>query len=203
MVEIKWLGHAGFKLIGSKIIYIDPWQINDGDKADLILITHDHYDHLSVDDIDQVKKKDTIIVTTEDCARKLSGNLKIIKVNDKINVNGVGIEAVPAYNVNKRFHPKQNNWVGYVVEFDGERIYHAGDTDLIPEMENLRNIDVALLPVSGTYVMTAEEAAEAVKKIKCKKAIGMHWGVIVGDIGDAERFKELAECEVEILEKSI
>ena len=203
MVEIKWLGHASFRLIGSKIIYIDPWQINDGDKADLILITHDHYDHLSVDDVDQLKKEDTLIITTVDCARKFSGNIKIVKAGDNINVNNVKIEVISAYNINKRFHPKQNSWVGYVVELDNERIYHAGDTDLIPEMENLRKIDVALLPVSGTYVMTAEEAAEATKIIKCKKAIPKHFGEIVGTLGDAERFKELADCEVEILEKSI
>ncbi|RLG02733.1 MAG: MBL fold metallo-hydrolase, partial [Thaumarchaeota archaeon] len=135
-----------------------------------------------------------------------SGIIKLVRPGDKVEVKGAKIEAVPAYNVNKFrspgvvYHPKEEGSVGYVIELDGVRIYHAGDTDFIPEMRNLE-VDVALIPVSGTFVMTAEEAAEAVNTFKPKVAIPMHYGAIVGDKSDAERFKKLAEVDVVILEK--
>ena len=119
---------------------------------------------------------------------------------DSRKEESIMIEAHRAYNLSKEFHPKDNNWVGYVVDIDGYRIYHSGDTDVIPEMRDIRDIDVALLPVGGTYTMTPEEAAEAVSMIKPKKVIPMHWGDIVGSRDDAERFKKLADCEVEILD---
>jgi L-ascorbate metabolism protein UlaG (beta-lactamase superfamily) len=125
-------------------------------------------------------------------------DIKYVKPADTLTVQGVGIEVMPAYNTNKSFHPKANNWVGFVVEVDGERIYHAGDTDVIPEMGSVR-CDIALLPVSGTYVMTAEEAANAAAQIKPKIAVPMHYGDIVGDESDATRFKSLCDCQVRIL----
>ena len=200
MIEnITWLGHAGFKIKGEKTVYIDPFKIKETEPADIIIITHEHFDHLSPEDIDKIQTGKTVIVTTPDCLIKVSGNIKAINPGTVLNVGGIEIEAVPAYNTNKQFHPRANGWVGVIVTVNGKRIYHAGDTDNIPEMSFLKNIDVALLPVSGTYVMTAEEAADAANKIMPKVAIPMHYGAIVGTKSDAEKFKKLCKCKVEIL----
>ncbi|MBI2559062.1 MBL fold metallo-hydrolase [Candidatus Woesearchaeota archaeon] len=200
MIEnIKWLGHAGFKIKGEKTIYIDPFKIKETEPADIIIITHEHFDHLSPEDINKVQAGKTIVVTTPDCLIKVSGNIKAINPGTVLNVDGIQIEAVPAYNTNKQFHPRANGWVGVIVTVNGKRIYHAGDTDNIPEMAYLKNIDIALLPVSGTYVMTAEEAADAANKIMPKVAVPMHYGSIVGTKADAEKFKKLCKCKVEIL----
>ena len=198
--NIKWLGHAGFKITGSKTIYIDPFKTSESQPADIIIITHEHFDHYSPDDIKKIQTQETAIVVNPDCASKVSGNVKVISPGKSINIDGIKIEAVPAYNMNKDFHPKNNGWMGVVVTIDGKRIYHAGDTDDIPEMVYLKNIDIALLPVSGTYVMTAEEAADAANKIMPKVAVPMHWGSIIGDKTNAEKFKKLCKCKVEILE---
>lgn len=202
-VNIEWLGHAGFVFKNDKVIYIDPFKIKGGEKADLIMITHEHYDHCSIEDLNRIAKPDTIIVTVPDCQSKLSSlkiaNVTLVRPGDKVNIKGTIVEAVPAYNTNKKFHPKANEWVGFIVTINGKRVYHAGDTDYIPEMKNLKNIDIALVPVSGTYVMTAEEAANAVNDFKPKTAIPMHYGSIVGQSSDAEKFKSLAKVRVEIL----
>jgi len=197
--NIKWLGHAGFKIKGEKTVYIDPFKINDKEPADIIIITHEHFDHLSPEDISKIQTGKTVVVTTPDCYSKVSGNVKTINPGTSLVVDGIKIEAVPAYNTNKQFHPKANGWIGVVVAINGKRVYHAGDTDSIPEMASLKNIDIALLPVSGTYVMTAEEAADAANKIMPKVAVPMHYGSIVGSRADAERFKSLCKCKVEIL----
>ena len=199
MENIKWLGHAGFKIKGEKTVYIDPFKINDTEPADIIIITHEHFDHLSPEDIKKIQAGNTMIVTTPDCYSKVSGNIKTISPGQSIVVDGIKIEAVPAYNTNKHFHPKANNWMGVIVTVNGKRIYHAGDTDNIPEMASLKNIDIALLPVSGTYVMTAEEAADAANKIMPRVAVPMHYGAIVGSRTDAENFRKLCKCRVEIL----
>jgi len=200
--NIHWLGHDCFKIIGEKVIFTDPYELKKKDKADIILITHSHFDHCSPEDVKKIQTDSTVIVTTEDTAEKLSGNIKIIKPGDKIKVDGVEIEAVPAYNTNKTFHPKENGWVGFIFTVSGKRIYIAGDTDYIPEMKTFK-VDIALLPVSGTYVMTAEEAVKAALDIKPEIAIPMHYGAIVGSKNDAEKFaKELkGKVEVVILEK--
>lgn len=197
--NIKWLGHAGFRINGSKTIYIDPFKINEAEPADIIIITHEHFDHLSPLDIQKVMKKETKIVTTSDCAEKLTGKLNTICSGDSLEIGGIMIEAVPAYNISKHFHPKPNGWIGVIITVNGERIYHAGDTDKIPEMSNIKDIDIALLPVSGTYVMTAEEAADAANIIMPKVAVPMHYGLIIGTRDDAEKFKKLCKCKVEIL----
>ncbi len=203
MIEnIHWLGHATFKIVTEdKIIYIDPFQLKKKDQADIILITHEHFDHCSPEDVEKIQKPDTVIVTTSDCALKLSGEIKKVKPGDKINVKGIEIEAVPAYNTNKKFHPKENNWVGYIINIKGTKIYHAGDTDKIPEMKDFKNIDIALLPVSGTYVMTAEEAAEAATIINPKIAVPMHYGSIVGSEKDAKKFADLLKGKIEVVIK--
>ncbi len=208
---IDWLGHDSFKIKANHTIYIDPFKIFDKEKADIILITHEHYDHLSIEDIKKIIKPSTIIVTIPLCLSNLNRievkDIKLINPGQKINVLGYDIIAVPAYNTNKfrspgiHFHPKIDERIGYIININGKRIYHAGDTDLIPEMSMIKNVDIALLPVSGTYVMTAEEAAKAAKIIKPKLAIAMHYNSIVGTEEDAKKFKKLAEeyCKVEIL----
>lgn len=199
--RIKWLGHDGFEITTNGIrVVIDPYQVKSADPADIILITHPHFDHCSTDDIDKLKKFSTVFIADPVSAAKLSGDVRIAKPGDSLTVDEIQIEAVPAYNIDKEFHPKNKNWLGYIITVDGTRIYHAGDTDLIPEMEDL-SVDIALLPVSGTYVMTADEAIEAVKRLKPKIAIPMHYDTIVGSGDDAEKFKNALEeiCQVVIL----
>ena len=196
--KIVWLGHDGFRIDGDKIVYFDPYQISPGTKADLILVTHEHFDHCSPGDIAKIQKPETVIVTEKDSAKKLEGNVKIVRPGQTIDVDEIKIEAVPAYNTDKTFHPKENGWLGFIVEMEGVRIYHAGDTDFIPEM-NQFEVDIALLPVSGTYVMTAVEAIEAALAIRPKLAIPMHYGAIVGGDQDAKDFKIALEGKVEVL----
>lgn len=204
-LEIHWLGHASFLVKNKLAVYFDPYQISPKEKADLILISHEHFDHLSLEDIEKIIKVNTTIVASHQCKEKLEKfdveKIFMLPFEEK-QVKGVKIKTIPAYNTNKPFHPKKDNKLGFVVEIEGTKIYHAGDTDLIPEMKDLKP-DIALLPVSGTYVMTAEEAAEAVKLIKPKIAIPMHYGSIVGSQEDAKKFEELAEefCQVKILSK--
>jgi L-ascorbate metabolism protein UlaG (beta-lactamase superfamily) len=203
-VDVSWLGHDSFRLAAEKVVYIDPWHINRSEKADIILVTHEHYDHLSPDDIAKLRGPATEVVAPASAATKLSGQVHTIAPGQAIAVAGVRVEAVPAYNVNKfrspghPFHPKAEGKVGYIITLGGVRIYHAGDTDLIPEMDSVR-CDIALLPVSGTYVMTAEEAAQAADRLAPRLAIPMHYGSIVGSDADAERFKRLTRVPVQIL----
>lgn len=187
--KIVWLGHDGFRIDAAKTIYIDPYQISGDKKADLILITHEHFDHCSLDDVSKIQQDDTVIVTEKDSAGKLSGDVRVVAPGDSLMVDGIKIEALPAYNVDKQFHPKANGWLGFIVEVDGVRVYHAGDTDFIPEMKDFRT-DIALLPVSGTYVMTADEAVEAALAIEPQIVIPMHYGSIVGEDQDAVKFRD-------------
>lgn len=202
--NIFWLGHDSFRLKGEKVVYIDPWKLAPGaEKADVILVTHEHSDHFSQDDIAKISKADTVVVGPPSVAEKLGSKVVVAKPGDKLGVAGIAIEVVPAYNQNKKFHPKSAGHVGYIVTLNGKRIYHSGDTDLIPEMAHIK-ADIALLPVSGIYVMTAVEAAEAANTIQPALAIPMHYGDpnVVGTRRDAEEFKRLAKVPVEILEKS-
>lgn len=200
IAHIHWLGHATVRLDFDKIIYVDPWKIRSGaPKADLILITHDHYDHFSKPDVDKIRKDSTSVVTIATVAASLKGNVHVVKPGDSITVQGVGIQAVPAYNIGKQFHPKAAGYVGFVIQTGGHTIYIAGDSDLTPEMKSVR-ADVALLPVGGKYTMTAEEAAQAANAIQPKLAIPLHYGDIVGSKADAERFRSLCKVPVQILQ---
>jgi len=200
---IEYLTHDCFRIKDQKnnlVIYTDPYKLNhEHEKADIILISHGHFDHCSPPDVRKIQKPSTVIITTQDCADKVAGNVEKVSPGLTVNVRGVEIKAVPAYNTNKRYHPKVQNWCGYVFNVNGKNIYHAGDTDKIPEMSELGEIDVALIPVSGIYVMTADEAAQACNEmIKPKLAIPMHYGVVAGEKADADKFKELCECEVQL-----
>lgn len=195
--KIKWLGHASIRIQAQKIIYIDPWKIKGGPKADLILISHSHHDHLSPADIKKIRKEDTVIVAAGDAAAQLSGDVRALKPGDKVTVQGVTVEAVPAYNIGKPYHPKAKHWIGFLLTVEGKTIYYGGDTDLIPEM-NIIKADILILPVGGTYTMTAKEAAEAVKMIQPEAAIPIHYGDIVGTLEDAVTFKKLCKAPVEI-----
>ena len=195
--KVHWLGHAGFKIKGWVTVYIDPYQIKgwEHEPADVILVTHDHYDHFSPDDIRKILKPDTVIVKPGKDERDLVANYRIVAPGDKLEVKGVEIRVVPAYNIGKLYHPKSAGYVGYIFTVEGVKYYHAGDTDFILAMEEIR-CDAAFLPVGGTYTMNAEEAAQAVAAIRPKIAVPIHWD----HRSDAERFAELAECEVQIME---
>jgi L-ascorbate metabolism protein UlaG (beta-lactamase superfamily) len=197
--NIKWLGHDTFKIVGEKVIYTDPFQIDQPDKADIILITHEHYDHFSPEDIKKILDPDTVLVLPKDCAGKIKAKEIVVKPGDKITVEGIEIEAVPSYNTNKKFHPKEKGWVGYIFKVSGKRFYIAGDTDYIPEMKTFKDIDIALLPVSGTYVMDAKEAVQAALDINPKIAIPMHYGSIVGSESDAKYFADALKGKIEVV----
>ncbi|MBT3304594.1 MBL fold metallo-hydrolase [Candidatus Woesearchaeota archaeon] len=196
---IEWLGHASIKIkTKDKVIYIDPYSgdYTNAEKADIILITHSHYDHFSKEKISQIMADDTIIVAPLTVGTQIETEL--MKNGDKKEINGLNIEAVPAYNVTKSFHPKgEGN--GYIFEIEGKKIYYSGDTDLIPEM-NLMEADLVLLPIGGTYTMDAEEAASVAKVIGPDLAIPIHWGEIVGHEDDAQQFKEeiINDTEIEV-----
>lgn len=196
--KIEWLGHDGFRINAGKTIYFDPFQISGGPEADLICISHDHFDHCSPDDVAKIQGDKTVIITEPGSAQKLSGEIKTLKPGDTLELEGVKIEAIPSYNTDKDFHPKKNNWLGFIVEVDGVRIYHTGDADFIPEMKSIE-VDIALLPVSGTYVMNADQAVEAALAINPKVAIPMHYGAIVGSEEDAQKFKQALEGKVEVV----
>ncbi|PMP68690.1 MAG: Zn-dependent hydrolase [Thermodesulfobacterium geofontis] len=196
--KIDWLGHDSFLIKSNLIIYFDPFQIKGGPKADIIFITHPHYDHCSPEDIKKIVKEDTVIVTEKDSAKMLSGKIEVMKVGEEKTVSGIKVKAVPAYNISKTFHPKDKGWLGFVVEVEGVKVYHAGDTDFIPEMKDIKT-DIALLPVSGTYVMTAEEAVEAALTINPQIAIPMHYGSIVGSEKDAQRFAQALKGKIEVI----
>ena len=205
-VNIDFLGHSGFLIIGNgKRIVIDPYNISDNvEKVDYILITHGHYDHCSIKDITKLSKKGTVIVVPPDVQSKITKikdvEMQIIEAGDEIELGNIKIEALPAYNTNKDYHHKKEGWLGYLIKTNGVIIYHAGDTDKIPEMEKLTgygkhgNEFVALLPVSGIYVMTAEEAADVASFISPDFVIPMHYGAgVAGSIEDAQRFVELCQ----------
>ncbi len=201
-IAIQWLGHASFRICyEDTVIYIDPWKLKEsaGD-ATLVLVSHSHYDHYSQEDIAKVSGPDTKLIASADVIAKAKAG-EAIMPGLIVELEGVRVIGVAAYNPDKQFHPKGNNWAGFIIEIGSKRIYYAGDTDLTEEMKALKDIDVALLPVGGTYTMNAKEAAEATEHIKPKLAVPYHWGDIVGGQSDAEQFAKSAACEVKVLAK--
>ncbi|MBI3860025.1 MAG: MBL fold metallo-hydrolase [Thaumarchaeota archaeon] len=210
-VQVHWLGHDSIVLKGTRTVVIDPFKARGNFKADILLISHEHSDHLSPDDIRNFTDTSSTLVAPKLCKGALEkfGLEKVwVEPGSKLETKGVSIEAIPAYNLNKFrepgkfFHPREDGRVGYIVGLDGARFYHSGDSDATPEMKAV-DVDVAFLPVSGTYVMTAEEAASAAKEIRAKVLVPFHVNKIVGTMADAERFRELvgAAREVRILEE--
>jgi L-ascorbate metabolism protein UlaG (beta-lactamase superfamily) len=210
---IEWLGHASFRIrVGRATLYIDPYRVPEGaPAADLILITHGHYDHFSPQDVERLSKRETWLVGPATVAERVSGQVHRIEPGETLDdelVRGVHVTAVAAYNTSKRdadgmlFHPRDAGWLGFELNVRGERLYHSGDTDVIPEMDSVTGVDVALLPVSGVYVMTAQEAAEAARRIQPRVAVPMHWGSHIGTEHDARTFADRAPVEVRIMEKA-
>ena len=205
--KLHWLGHDAFRIDGPPVVYFDPYTLGEGNPvADIILISHEHGDHCSPADAAKIQGEGTTIVTIAAAAAMLKGDILIVQPGDKLRLKGIEIEAVPAYNVNKfrspgvPFHPEEAGHVGFVVTLAGQRIYHAGDSDHIPEMAELGEIDIALLPVSGHYVMTADEAGEAAGVIRPTIAIPMHVGRGIGAITDTEAFRARSPVEVVVLD---
>ncbi len=203
-MEIQVLCHSSIKIISDKIIYSDPFRIKEETHdADIILITHSHYDHFSEEDIEKVKKENTKICITNDLLDRTielgfsKENIIVVEPNGSYEVLGIKMNTIPAYNINKKFHPKENNWVGYLLEIENEIIYIAGDTDITEENKKIK-CDIALVPIGGTYTMTYEEAAELVNTIKPNTAIPMHYGEIVGTKENASKFKELINENIKV-----
>ena len=200
--NIQVLYHSSIRINKEKVIYIDPFKIDKiYHDADIIFITHSHYDHYSEEDIKKIIKEDTKIIVTNDLQESVSNlinkeNIIAVKPNEKYCIEGISFETIPAYNINKQFHPKQNNWVGYVIELNGIIYYIAGDTDITEENKQIK-CDVAFVPVGGTYTMTAKEAASLVNIIKPKIAVPIHYGSVVGTKQDAEEFISLLDEGIE------
>ena len=195
--NVDVLCHSSIRINKEKIIYIDPFKIDKNYKdADLIFITHDHYDHYSEDDIDKVKKDETVFIVPEELLTKLlvrgynKNNIITVEPNMQYMVEGIKFETIPAYNMNKQFHPKENEWVGYIIEIKGIRYYIAGDTDITEENKKVK-CDVAFIPVGGTYTTDFKEAAQLVNEIKPKIAVPTHYGSVVGTKQDATDFVRL------------
>ena len=201
---IKVLCHSSIKFEKEQVIYFDPYKINEKyNDADIIFITHSHYDHFSEEDILKVKKEETKIVVPEDLYNKSfklkfdEPNILIVKPNEEYEVNNIKFKTIPAYNVNKNFHPKTNNWVGYIITLDNVSYYIAGDTDITEENRKVK-CDVAFVPIGGTYTMTAKEAANLVNEIKPKIAVPIHYGLIVGSKEDEEIFKNNVNNDIDV-----
>ena len=200
--NIEVLYHSSIKISKNKVIYIDPFKIDKNyNDADIVFITHDHFDHYSEEDIDKVINENTTIIIPEELLTKIlrkgiNKNAVItVESNKEYMVQGIKFETIPAYNTNKTFHPKENDWVGYIITLDGIRYYIAGDTDITEENRKVK-CDVAFVPVGGTYTMNYSEAAELVNIIKPKIAVPIHYGSIVGTKQDATNFIKLLHSSI-------
>ena len=194
---------SSIKLVDNKVIYFDPIKQSESHDADYIFITHTHWDHFSKEDIINVKKDSTIIIGPDDIEKECleigfsKDNIILVKPNSNISLSNIIVETFPAYNLNKKFHPKENNWLGYRITINGITYYIPGDTDVIPELDNLK-VDVCFVPIGGTYTMTAEEAAKFINKIKPKKVIPIHYGMVVGKEEELLTFVNNVSKDIEI-----
>lgn len=198
--HIHWYGQSSFRIEDGVInIYIDPFKLPEHTpKADVIFITHAHYDHFSLEDIAKILKEGTLFAAPKDVAAQLKGKVVAVEPGKNYTIGKLKVQTVPAYNIDKKFHPKTNGWVGYIITLsNGEKIYHAGDTDFIPEMKSIV-ADIAMLPCGGTYTMTSKQAAEAANAFKPKLLIPMHYGSVVGSKADADTVKRLFKGETKI-----
>ena len=201
--RFTWFKQSAYLWRGDGVaVYIDPWGVTTDDPADVIFITHAHFDHFSVEDIDKIRKGDTKIFAPADIANELSGDVVPVAPGDSVQFGAISGQAVHAYNTAEERldnHPKSNKWVGYVLTLDGTTYYHAGDTDHAPELDEIKT-DVAFVPIGGTYTMDVTEAAGLVKTIKPRLAVPMHYGFVIGAPSDAERFvREASPVEVQTL----
>ena len=207
-MKLEVIAHSAIRIENKdgQVIYLDPFMLNDNYKndANFIFITHSHYDHFSPEDIYKIKNEKTKIILTEDllekaidCGFNIENIIQVIP-NNEYEEENIKFQTIPAYNINKQFHKKEFGWIGYILNIDEKKVYVAGDTDITKEALNVK-CDIALVPVGGTYTMTAEEAAELIEKIKPKeKAIPTHYKTIVGSVNDAIRFKELLNGKIEV-----
>ena len=195
---------SSIKIKSDKIIYFDPYKITKNSfDADLIFITHDHYDHFSKEDIEKVRKKETKIIgplsmkksLEEVCSKE---NLYLLEPMRTYNIEGIKIETIPSYNINKDFHPKENNWLGYIITINNIRYFIAGDTDITEEDEQVK-CDVSFLPIGGTYTMTYQEAVTLTNKIKPQIVVPIHYKTIVGTLEDAKNFKEAIDKNIQCI----
>ena len=200
--NLEVLCHSSIKINKEKIIYIDPFKINENfNDADIVFITHSHYDHYSKEDINKIKKDDTKIIAPKETIEKLlqegykQKNIIAVEPNKEYKVEGIKFETISAYNIDKKFHPKENEWVGYIIELQGIRFYIAGDTDINEENRKAK-CDVAFVPVGGTYTMNYKEAANFINEIKPKIAVPIHYGSVVGTKQDAINFIGLVEADI-------
>lgn len=200
--EVQVLTHSSIRIVGNQVVYFDPFNVEgEPHDADMICVTHDHFDHYSTEDLAKVKNAATILVCPKTIESSLGNSgfseefIELVMPGDELEINGVSIQAVPAYNVGKQFHPQANQWVGYVVTMNGVRYYIAGDTDINEDVQKVQ-CDVALLPVGGTYTMTAEEAAQLAEILQPKLAIPTHYGSVAGKAEDGQIFAKLLEGKV-------
>ncbi len=199
---------SSIKITGEKIIYFDPLKVEESHDADLILITHTHWDHFSKEDILKIKKESTKIIAPKDSKEEIltlgfsEDNIYIVEPDEEFSLHGILIKTVPAYNKTKTFHPKENKWLGYVVKIEDTIYYVMGDTDALEENKNI-TCDVLCIPIGGTYTMNATEAAEFTNILNPKKVIPIHYGLVVGTKDDLDTFKQLLNKKIEIEEKII
>jgi len=207
MKNVTWYGQGSLRIISAgKCIYIDPlWIVEEMHDADIILITHTHFDHLSEEDIKKVIKEDTVFAAPQDCVDQLKEEFDhemiVVLPGEELDIKGVHIRVVAAYNVVKtQNHPKENNWVGYVVDTDEGKYYYTGDTELIPEMQGL-DVDVIFVPLGQTYTMNnVQQAVDAAKASGAKKAVPVHYGEYEGMASDVQTFKMLLGSEIEMVQ---